>query len=259
MRLAGLVLAVFVLAGPATRAQAPPAAPAPAPAPGALDNYLLRWEQEMLKVQTLSAEIVQVRKDKAFNTQTKLAGWAAYMKDGTGPTALNLAAMELSPVGKKEFQEKYVCTGSFIYQFVPAQKEVKVYELPRPRPGQVADEGFLAFMFGMRAQEARRRYELKLAREDRFYVYVDVTPRQANDKADFQRARLVLSKDTFLPRQLWFEAANGDEVLWDIPRSAAGVRLDRRLFDKPQAPAGWRVTTMQRTEDPQPRVIRTAP
>jgi TIGR03009 family protein len=257
-----LVLAALVLAGPATRAQAPQQAPAPAPNPAALDNYLLRWEQEMLKVQTLSAQIVQVRKDKTFNTATKLVGWAAYMKDGAGPSAINLAAMALAPEGKdvtREFQEKYVCTGTFIYQFVPSQKEVKVYELPRPKPGQVADEGFLAFMFGMRATEARRRYDLQMAKEDQYYVFVDIVPRFPADKADFQRARLVLSKDTFLPRQLWFLSANGDEVLWDIPRSGSGVRLDRRLFDKPQAPPGWRVTAMQKAAETQPRVIRTAP
>jgi TIGR03009 family protein len=251
-----LVLAALVLAGPAARAQAPsPAAPAPADA--ALDNYLLRWEQEMLKVQTLSAQIVQVRKDKAFNTAQKLVGWAAYRKDGAGASALNLAAMELYPEGKKEFQEKYVCTGTYIYHFIPAQKEIKVYELPRPKEGQVADDGFLAFMFGVRAKEARRRYDLRLDHEDQYYVYVDIAPRFDRDKMDFRRARLVLNKDTFLPRQLWFESANGDEVLWDLPRLQNGARIDRRYFDKPQTPAGWRVTVVP--TEPQPRVIRPAP
>lgn len=261
MRLFALVLPALLLTGASLCAQTAPAAPAPAPAPAptGLDGYLTRWEQEMLKIQSLSAEIAQVKKDRTFNTTTKLTGWAAYTKAGTGgASGLNLAAMELRPEGKREFQEKYICTGSHLYVFAPAQKEIKVYEMPKPKEGQVADEGFLAFLFGMRAAEAKRRYDLRLAKEDTYYVYVDVTPRFPNDKAEFQRARLILSKETYLPRQLWFESANGDEVLWDIPRLQSGARLDRRLFDKPEPPRDWRMTLQKPVDpQPQPRIIRT--
>jgi TIGR03009 family protein len=241
MRLFGLILAALVVAAATAGAQPTPPA---APATDSLDTYLLRWEQEMKKVETLSAEITRVEKDKSFDTARKLVGWAAYKKSGAGTTTVNKAAMELRAEGKREFQEKYVCTGSRIFQFVPAQKEIKVFEIPQ-KEGQVADEGFLAFMFGMRAKEARTRFDLRLAKEDRYYIYVDVVPRSPQDKADFQRARLVLNKDTFLPRQLWFEGANGTETLWDIPRMQTGTDLNPRLFDQPTTPAGWRVSVVR--------------
>ena len=93
----------------------------------------------------------------------------------------------------------------------------------------------------MKAEEAKKRYELKLAKEDTYYIYVDITPRSAADKADFQRARLVLNKSNYLPRQLWFEHANRSEVMWDIPNLQVGMALDRRAFDAPQAPKGWKI------------------
>jgi TIGR03009 family protein len=257
MRLFGFVLATLVLAGGIAGAQeAPPAAPA---SDATLDAHLLRWEQEMKKVETLSAEITRVVKVKSFDTATKLVGWAAYKKRGTGAAALNQAAMELRQEGKRDFQEKIVCTGTRFFQFLPAQKEIKVIELPKPREGGVTDEGPLAFMFGMPAKEARTRYDLRLAKEDRYYIYVDVSPRLPQDKGDFRRARLVLNKDSFLPRQLWFEGADGTETLWDIPRIQTGTDLNPRLFDQPTTPPGWRLSVVKPPADPQPSVIRARP
>ena len=238
---------------------APAAAAAPTPGGSALDGYLLRWEQEMQKVQTLAAQLARIDKDKTFQTTQKFVGYAQYMKSGTGPTALNLAMLQLNLEGKEEVAEKFVCTGTYLYHFLPAQKEIRAYELPKPRPGQVGDDSFLGFMFGMRAEEARRRYELRLAKEDQWYIYVEILPRFPADKADFQRARIVLNKDSFLPRQLWFEHPNGNEVLWDIPRIQSGLRLERRHFDAPQPPPGWRVVPVARNADVPPRVARPSP
>src|SRR4051794_29160161 len=109
----GLVLAAVVLAGlPALAQTTPGATPGTAPGaattpPGAppaanaaaanaaLDRYLLRWEQEMRKVQTLSANLNRIDKDPAFEAVKKYTGFAQYMKAGSGgPTTLNLASLE---------------------------------------------------------------------------------------------------------------------------------------------------------------------
>src|SRR5262249_55908171 len=157
-----------------------------------------------------------------------------------------LALLELKMDGKTEIAEKFVCTGTYLYQFLPAQKEIRAVELPRPKPGQVSEDNFLGFLFGMKAEEARRRYVLHLAREDRYYIYVD-TPRGSRaDGADSQGAGLVLNKDNSLPRQLWFEHPNGNEVTGDTPALKPGVVLDRRAFDAPQPPAGWKLVPVSR-------------
>ena len=266
MRVSLMALAVVLAAGAAATAQTTPAAkPAVTPAVTAaeaakLDSYLRRWEQEMHKVLTLSALLNRIDKDKVFQTTTKSSGFAQYMKSGTGPTAMNLALMELKRENKAEVAEKLICTGTYLYMFHPAQKEIKAYEVPRPKPGQVADDNFLSFLFGMKAEDAKKKYTLTLAKEDKWYIYVDVVPRFAADRADFQRARLVLNKDSYLPRQLWFEHGNGNETTWDIPRLQSGVSLDRRAFDAPKPPPGWKLVPVNRetssTTTPPPRVVR---
>jgi TIGR03009 family protein len=266
MRPYGSVLTALLLTALPAAAQTPPAGgarpttpttPTPAASSAALDRYLLRWEQEMQKVRTLAAQLTLKEKDKTFETTKVYSGVAQYMKQGTGPSALNLAVLEMKQDGRPDVTKKFVCTGTYLYAFEPSVKELRAYELPTPKAGQVADDNFLAFLFGMSRDQAKRRYVLKLFKEDKYYIYVDVEPRSSQDRAEFQRARLVLNRDTFLPRQLWFEQPNGNEVLWDIPSVRSGVALERRLFDAPATPAGWKLVPVSRTGPAAtPRVVR---
>jgi TIGR03009 family protein len=260
----GLVLTALLVTALPLAAQTPPARPATPDRASQekLDGYLLRWEQEMKKIQTLAAELKRIDKDKTFETTTKLVGYARYMKVGSGARAQNLGDLTLYREGTNppQLQDKILCTGTFIYRFQPAQKEIKVYEIPRKQAEGLGDDSFLSFFFGMRAAQARERYQLRLAKEDRWYIYVDILPRRAEDRADFQRARLVLNRDTFMPRQLWFESPNGNEVTWDIPRIQGDVRFKRADFDAPHTPAGWKVTKVPPpTRNVPPRVVRPKP
>lgn len=260
MRSYGLVLAALMLANYSASAQqtqqTPATPPAAAPAAGAtLDEHLAKWEAAMKSVDTLGAKLTRIDKDPTFDSVQRLTGTAHYMKAGSGPSAQNLALLELTLEGQKEPKEKFVCTGTYIYQFLPEQKEIRYYELPKPKPGQAAeDNNLLSLLFGMKADDAKKRYELKLDHEDKYYIYVDITPRSPADKADFQRARLVLNKSTYLPRQLWFEHANRSEVMWDIPNLQVGMALDRRAFDAPKAPPGWKLVAGEK----RPPVVRPA-
>lgn len=258
-----LLTLAAVLAGTANAsAQAtPPAPPAPPPAAsGRLDSHLAAWEKQMADVSTLSAVLTRVNTDKVFKAATKSTGWAAYMKSGTGLTALNKAILELKPDGKTDVSEKLVCTGTYIYQFLPSRKEIHAHEMPRGNRGEVSDSASLGLMFGMKAAVAKERFGLSLAKEDEHYIYVDVMPRRPEDKVEFQRARLILDRRTFLPRQVWMEEPNGNEVLWDMPRMHTGVKIDPRHFDAPKPEPGWKIVPVPKAAPgaEKPRVIRPA-
>jgi hypothetical protein len=98
-------------------------------------------------------------------------------------------------------------------------------------------------LLGKGVEDASRRYGLQLLKQDRYYIYLLITPRTPEDRAEFKRARLTLSKATFLPRQLWIEEANGDETTWDILRIDTGARLSGDEFAV-RVPAGWRMEAM---------------
>lgn len=265
MRKPLFVLAVLLTTTAGAHAQsikvvspATPLAPA-ATAPLVLDDHLNSWESKMKAVQSLEAEINRNDKNPSFGATTTYSGVALYAKSGTGATALNKAALELRQKGKADFAEKIVCTGTYLYQYVPSQKEIRAYPIAKSKTGQVGEDSFLGFLFGMKAEDAKKQYNLSLFKVDAHYVYIDVSPKSAAGKADFKRARMVLDKTTYMPRQLWFEERNGNEITWDIPRIKTGVSVDPRAFDTPRAPAGWKlvpVSTTAANTTEAPRVIR---
>lgn len=232
-----------------------PQAPLLDPANNRLDAHLLRWEQEMKAVQALSVQITHIRVDKTLQVTEVYEGVAKYVKP-------NLALLEMQKKGKPEIFEKYVCTGTHLWEYVPANKVVRVHEMPPPKAGQVADDSFLSFLFGMKAEESKRRYDMKLVKEDQWYIYIEIVPRLPADKADFQKARMVLHNKSFLPRELWFEQPNGNEIKWDIPRIENGAKLNRAEFTSPPVPQGWKIEQAPRapaattTGNVPPRVIR---
>jgi TIGR03009 family protein len=243
MRCYGLVLAALVLANLPASAQQAQQTPLTPPADNkALDEHLTKWEAATKKVETLGAQLTRIDKDPVFEHVQQLAGVAYYMKAGNGPTAQNLALIEMKVEGQKDPKEKFICTGTYIYQFLPEQKEIRYYQLPKPQQGQAAEENnLLSLLFGMKAEDVKRRYDLKVSKEDTYYIYVDIAPRSAADRSDFQRAQLVLSKSNYLPRRLWFEHANRSTTQWDIVKLQVPADIPRRTFDAPQPPPGWKL------------------
>jgi TIGR03009 family protein len=242
--------------GPATpRPSAPPATAPFDPAKNPLDRYLLRWEEAMKKVDTLALACTRKEIDKVYRTEKTYEGTIHFLK----PTYF---FWDMRVKGKPQEFERLIGSGQYIYQFVPAERVIRVYPAPKVGPsGTIAEDSSIAFLFGMKATAAKERYILSLFKEDKYYIYVDVIPKRDVDKADFQKARIVLNRDTFLPRQLWFEHPNAGQVIWDIPTIQSGVALPKSTFATPQTPRDWQMVkgkaeAQRLTNTPPARVIR---
>src|SRR5262245_49934804 len=148
MRLFGFVLVGLMFWQATAVAQQPPKAqplpPPPAldPARNRVDDLLVRWEQAMKKVQSLSAQCTRLEENKTFKHTDTYQGAAMYMKANDAGRVTNLAMLEMRKVDKQgkpekqEVWEKFVCNGSVLYQYVPSQKEIRVHQLPPPKPDQ---------------------------------------------------------------------------------------------------------------------------
>jgi TIGR03009 family protein len=232
----------------------PPAASRPEPTPidqAKLDGYLQGWEQMMTKTQTLLINCTRLVRDKETASTETMTGTAKFMRP-------NLAAVELKKTDKPEIYERYICSGTHFFQFVPSSKVIRYKALPPPKQGQVTDDSFFSLLFGMKAEDAKKRYAMT-AKEDQWYVYVDLLPRLEADKDEFIKARIVINKETFLPRQLWWvEKSGGVECTWDLDKVVKDTKLDRRDFEKPEPPAGWKLEKFEEAPpaNTQPPVIR---
>ena len=256
--LAGMLLAGGLWAQQPPQAQLQPPANLQPPAGGdKLDTLLQRWEQEMVRVQGLAAELTVSTVDKTHGSTDVMVGTARYMKP-------NLVCLEMVNKKNPQVYKKFVCSGNFIYDFLPQNKVVRVYEQPPAKPDQVGvgDDNLVSFLFGTKAADIKSRYDLKFVKEDQWYYYVEVLPKLPADKQEFQRARLVFNISTMLPRQIWREHPNGNEETWDLPNTQVNPKMDRMLFAAPtNLPAGWNWEKVPRADavprsDVPPRVVR---
>lgn len=224
------------------------------PQKDALDWVLVKWEQSMTAIPSFEAQCKRTTVDKVFKATEVCLGTAKYLRSKTD----SLASLELKKAGSKKILEKYVCTGTFLYQYDPALKVVRVQDMPKAPPGQVADQNFLSFLFGMKAVQAKQRYQLRYIpppKNDKWYYYVEIRPKNRQDRADFTRARLVLLRSNFMPRQLWFEQPNGSEVTWDFTNIEMPAKnLTVLEFQRPTVPPGWRMERVRAKS--QPRILR---
>jgi TIGR03009 family protein len=255
MRIYGVTLAAALLTPAALLAQQGGAALDPAK--NKLDDVLLHWERAMKGVTSLTAQLNRTTVQKTFQATDVFEGIAKYRSP-------NLALLYMRKRNRPEVYEKYICTGDYLYQYVPLEKVIRVSELPKPKEGQVADDNLLAFLFGKKAAEAKNRYEItlltpgpndKVLQESmKYYHFIMIKPKTAADRADFARARLVLSNTTYLPRQLWFEQPDGNEVTWDFLKLDVKTEVKLTEFAAPATPAGWKLEKARRENAP--RVIR---
>jgi TIGR03009 family protein len=234
------------------------AKPAAEPSTDPLDKYLRLCEKKLTSLDSFVAQVKRTTVDKTFQVTEVYEGTVKYLKP-------DMSMQDLHMQGNPKRSAKYVCTGSFLYEFSPEDKEIRVHE--RARLGSLMPKfvrrGFEMLMLTppfpfspfVKVEESKRLYQLKLVKEDQWYLYIEVQPRTREAKDDLQRARVVLAKPTYLPRQVWFELPNGNEVTWDIPRIEENVALPRKDFTSPQVPPGWnlrRVPPMIEGAHPKP-------
>ncbi len=217
--------------------QAAPTAPDPR-----LDQLLARWEKEMRAVkQSMAAEVRCTRKDRTGFDKTRVStGWIKFMRP-------DLARMDLTDTENAARYERWICTGSHVYNFAPSEKVIYVYSLQGPQQGQLPDEGPLQFLTDMNAQKMKERYTLKITKVDQHYTYLDVFPKFPKDMQDFVYVRLVILNQSDrpalaslvgLPIQLYMVEPNKNETTYDVLRvhKDSIQTVKRTEFEKPELP-----------------------
>jgi TIGR03009 family protein len=214
-----------------------------------LDYVLGNWEQAMTKLSSFAVVCRRTTADKTFGGVEIYEGLAKYLKGSQGQPSRALLKMDNKKDPGK--YEKFLYTGTFLYEFVPATKVLRIHDVPKAQPGQLGvDDNIVALLFGMKAADAKRRYQMTWVADskdnNKFYHYLRILPRLPQDKADFTEARLVLTSKDFLPRQVWYHQPNGNQITWDFEELQKNAAIPPQTFLPPQQlEAGWRVERIQ--------------
>lgn len=237
--------------------QGTPTPPATPPADPALDAILNGWEKSMGAVKSMVADCTRTRLDKTFGSSEVYEGQAKFVRSAVAGQP-SRASLEMHMKGKPGIFEKYIFTGTFLYEYRPSSKVIVVHQLPPTKGDGIGDDNLLGFIFGMKAADVKKRYQMAVIpppAKDEWYHYVRIQPRFAADKAEFSEARLVLIRSNSLPRQFWFRHPNGDEITWDFPKINPAAAVPIVGFGMPALPAGWK---WEREKDLAPRVMRNS-
>ena len=210
------------------------------PTPENLDTVLRSWEKAMTDLRSFVAVVERTTLDKALSARDEHKGYAMFLK-AAGKDAPSRARLELAKVSKPSIFEKYICTGTFLYEYVPANQTVRVHDMPKNDKGGM-QESFLSFLFGMSAEEAQKRYEMKHVvtnPPDKHYHYILIKPKTDRDRADFIEARLSLLRSNNLPAQIWYLQPNKNEITWNFKDMQLNVQVPLTYF-QPDEPKGWK-------------------
>ena len=100
----------------------------------------------------------------------------------------------------------------------------------------------LSAISGRVAMGLANRFDVVLFKEDQFYIYLDLKPRQGKDKRDFQHIRMALygpkTEFAYLPAQIYIVRANGETEQWKLSKPKVNIPdLDpRKLFEFESVP-----------------------
>lgn len=207
------------------QAQAPAAAQAPAQAEKAqaapnidVETLLKRWEGQSTKLTTL--DVVIFRKDSipAFEEVEYYEGRALFKTP-------NLAFIDFKkvkqdpqakPVKKEDgawdslHDERILCTGNEVWQYKSDTKQIFVFPLDKDQADKAIEEGPLPFLFNMKAEEAKARYDIKMLPAPNATSYaVAITPKLDVDRESFSRASVQLDRSFMLPIRILLVSPDG--------------------------------------------------
>ena len=209
-----------------------------------MEELLRGWETKSRNVRDVECEFRRITKDKLFKTEELEYGKASGIKPYQGRLDL------LDENGK--FTQIFIFSGRRLHQYDFKNKQEIIHVLPEmdAAAGQSLP-GPLGFVYGMKASEAKSRFDMKLIRQFSKdgvdYAEIVATPKTQADQQDFKSAQLVLDKQTYLPRELRVIEPNGNEQHWIFDRLETNLNppvsaKDLAPFDRSKYKelAGWK-------------------
>ena len=95
--------------------------------------------------------------------------------------------------------ERWICTGDDIVMVNEADKSYEILPIPENQKGANIIHSPLPFLFGMKADEARERFDIFIGQTTAVEVYLTVYPLEEQDYANYTKAQIILDRTTYLP------------------------------------------------------------
>lgn len=189
-----------------------------------LEQILRNWEQQTAKITKLQGDTRYREYDKTFSVEYRGEGRFAFEAPDRGNYELRptkIAKGETSSVKTDDKQpyelkpkdaERWICTGAEILRIDETHKTYEVVPIPEERRGDRIIEAPLPFLFGMKAEQAKQRYQIELVKETDQEIALKLRPNWSGDAANWSQATVVIQKTNYLPREVRLIAPGGTSM-----------------------------------------------
>ncbi len=212
-----------------------------------VDRVLQDWQTVSGRVKTLEATFTRFDYDGVFGDPNK----ATREVEGR----LRYAAPDKGHYELNDGTEKWVCTGTAIFEFRNVDKTVREHRLPPELQGQAISDGPMPFVFGVDKEKMKARYWVRIITPPgtQGEVWLEAYPRTAKDAANFRKVDVILrftvnSDGTIadlqpkaLNQHLPNDKARTAYLFTNMTINGAGAGLREwfNWFVRPNTPFGW--------------------
>lgn len=200
----------------------------PAPLDPELIAVLREWEQKSSQIRSIKGKHTRYVYNHVFETEKRAEGkFYIEMPDkgridliGVDLKKLKKEDKESKRIGKSgnpfrvesDRSQKWICNGDEVLMVNDEEKSFSIIPLSDEMRGENMIDTELPFLFGMKAADAVKRYQLALlqSKEPNQHAIL-VTPRFDKDKRNYKVAKITLDKKYFLPRTVAMQAPTGGE------------------------------------------------
>ena len=186
----------------------------------------------MAGIKSLRVDVTRTTTDSVFKKEKKFTGPLLLMK----PTYAILRLEYAGDPTRLDY-EAYLCDGKSLFKYEGLAKTVTEFKLPNTvaNPNAGTDNFMLDFLSGMKAKDAKDRYELTLVKEDANYVYLHIVPKLGRDKQDFKMISMALfgprTQYPYLPCKVIKLEPNDNTETWDFTKPQTNVQgVDETAF-----------------------------
>ncbi len=196
-----------------------------------LDALLKEWERRSAEIRELDASFRRVDRKLGVKGVTNFEGRA--LLKGANLSCFHIDKVEQNPnpegSPRKHFQERVIRAGNEVVKYDGVGRQIVFYPESFPARNGTPRRGPLPFLFGVKAEELRAKYRVRLRNEGRDAYRVEFSPRASlgvgelgngtrlllgflpwgGVDGEFSRAVVDLSRDTWLPNALMIVSADG--------------------------------------------------
>jgi TIGR03009 family protein len=176
-----------------------------------LETILKDWERESSKIKSLHGRHWRFVYNKVFEVEKRSEG--IFYLETPDKGRIDLAASKIAkdekskvtgPSGRQyrlepDRPEKWICTGDEIVVVNEEEKSFEVVPLPDEMKGKNIVNSPLPFLFGMKAEDTKRRFDLTLKSDSEKSAVIVAKPRFDSDRQNYKEAWIVLDKSRYLP------------------------------------------------------------